>query len=1008
MPSLRPRSLLLLGTALVVGVAVPSHADPVTTSTLGWAINGTVSEVARSGNIAYVGGSFGSVAPTANLVFGFAAFSFDSATPVLPRLDINGRVRAVVALPGGGWLVGGEFSQVNGSSRGRLVKLLADGSVDAAFTATANGAVRALVVSGNRVFVGGDFTTVSSTSRDRLVALDAATGALDATFVPSFTGGTTPSIRALALSGTSVVVGGTFTMAGGMAHQNLAAVDATTGAVVGTFTGTADGRVAALAVAGADLIAAGEFVNIGGLARTGVARLDAATGAAIAGFDAQSNGNVSSVVVSGANVFVGGAFAQMGGASRSRLAQIAAATGVATTWNPGANANVEQMGLAGSVLVVAGQFTQVGGAERLRLAALDTTGTTNVALSWNPSLDSSADMLHVDGAGFVFAGGSFHYFGAVPRQNAAAIDLRTGDLLPWNPGPNGWVRALDIAGGTVYIGGDFTTIGGQSRHYIAALDGVTGVVSSWDPSPNSPVNGLQVADDVVFFVGNFTSVAAGSRGRGAAMHVNGTAGAWNPAADAEIEALFADGSRVYIGGTFDMVGGVARSKLAAVDSSLGTLVTAFAPSVTGSTPVVYRIDGQNGSVFFGGRFSAVNGSTRNSAAAVKGAPGAIDDGQLLGWNPDVSGQIYDLDAFGDNVYLAGNFGSVGGSSRPDIAMVDSLPNGGALGPWRPLDVQGGDVSVIDTSDTTVLFGGNLYDLNGLSIGAALYPEAGLNGIPSPPTTPRVQVRASTLTIAWAAPPLGARPTSYVIEGGTAPGLANLAAFSTGNAATSFSVPGLGAGTYYLRMRSASALGAGAASEEQAFVVGAAGCSGPPQAPLDLVATVAGSAVTLNWRAAPASIVSSYRLIIGATSGGSELGVADVGPGTTFSATAPSGAFFLRLFAVNACGVGAPSAETAVIVGSPVVPPVAPYGLAVQKVGGTLTFTWAAPSIGTSPFSYRLEAGSAPGLSNLATVPVGTTSFSAAGVPAGLYYVRVRAIGAGGTGPASNELVVQVP
>ena len=81
MPSLRPRSLLLLGTALVVGVAVPSHADPVTTSTLGWAINGTVSEVARSGNIAYVGGSFGSVAPTANLVFGFAAFSFDSATP---------------------------------------------------------------------------------------------------------------------------------------------------------------------------------------------------------------------------------------------------------------------------------------------------------------------------------------------------------------------------------------------------------------------------------------------------------------------------------------------------------------------------------------------------------------------------------------------------------------------------------------------------------------------------------------------------------------------------------------------------------------------------------------------------------------------------------------------------------------------------------------------------------------------------------------------------------------
>ena len=103
-----------------------------------------------------------------------------------------------------------------------------------------------------------------------------------------------------------------------------------------------------------------------------------------------------------------------------------------------------------------------------------------------------------------------------------------------------------------------------------------------------------------------------------------------------------------------------------------------------------------------------------------------------------------------------------------------------------------------------------------------------------------------------------------------------------------------------------------------------------------------------------------------------------------------------------------SPETVVVVGNPVVPPVAPYGLAVTKAGGTLTFAWAAPSIGTAPFSYRLEAGSAPGLSNLATVPVGATTFSAAGVPPGVYYIRVRAIGAGGVGPVSNELVVAVP
>ncbi len=1008
MPSLRLRSLLLRA-ALVVGIAVPSHADPLTTSTLGWAVNGIISEVARSGNIAYVGGSFNSVAPSPNLVFGFAAFSADSATPVLPRLDLNGRVRAVVALAGGGWLVGGEFTQVNGVSRNRLVKLLADGTVDAAFTASANNSVWALAVSGSTVYVGGKFTSFNSTSRDRLVRVNAATGALDPTFVPAFSGGTDPSVCALLVSGSRVVVGGTFTMASGVAHQNLAAIDATTGAEVAAFTGTADGRVAALALAGADLIAAGEFTTIGGLARTGVARLDGTTGTAVSGFNAQGNGHVTSVVVSGAHVFAGGEFSQLGGASRSRLAQVDAVTGVGTTWNPGANGDVEQIGLFGTTLVVAGHYTRIGSTDRLRLAALDTTRTTDMVLSWNPSLDSSADLLHVDGAGTVFAGGSFHYFGAVARQNLAAFDLTAGGLLNWNPGANGWVRALDIHDTTLFIGGDFSTIGGASRSHIAALDGVTGVVLPWTANPDQRVNGLMVLNDVVYFVGEFQHInGSTSRLRAAAVGVDGVARPWNPAADNTIETLFAVGNRVYLGGDFGMVGGVSRQRLAAVDTTLGAVETSFAPTVTGSNASVIRVDVLGDTVFFGGTFSMVNGSSRSNAAAVKGAPGTGDDGTLLGWNPNVGGPVYDIDAFDDDVYLAGGFSSVGGSSRPGIAMVDALAAGGALRVWRPVDVAGGSVSVIDASDTAVLFGGLLYDLNYLYIGAVLYPEAGLPGVPAAPTTPRARVRASALTIDWGAPPLGARPSSYVIEAGTGPGLSNIARAATGTTATTLSAAGLGPGTYYFRMRSQSSAGLSDVTAEQAFVVGAAGCTAPPAPPVDLTATVSGASVSLAWRAAPQSIVGSYRLIIGATSGGSEFGVADLGLVTSFSTTAPGGAFFLRLFAVNACGFGAPSAETAVIVGTPVVPPVQPYGLAVVRTGSTLSFTWAAPSIGTGPFTYRLEAGSAPGLSNLANVPVGATSFAAGGVPAGLYYVRVRAVGAGGTGPASNELVVLVP
>jgi hypothetical protein len=214
-------------------------------------------------------------------------------------------------------------------------------------------------------------------------------------------------------------------------------------------------------------------------------------------------------------------------------------------------------------------------------------------------------MLHVDAAGFVFAGGSFNYFGAVPRENLAAIDLATGGLLNWNPGANGWVRALDISGTTVFIGGDFLTIAGADRHYVAALDGVTGVASSWNPRPDNIVKGLQVLGSTVYFVGEFTHVGVTTaRGRGAAASLDGTVLPWNPAADDTIETLFAVGIRVYLGGT---PGGARRARCWRPGQHGGTAETSFAPSDSGSSASVIRVDVLGDSVFFGGRFSMFNG-----------------------------------------------------------------------------------------------------------------------------------------------------------------------------------------------------------------------------------------------------------------------------------------------------------------------------------------------------------------------------------------------------------------
>lgn len=98
----------------------------------------------------------------------------------------SGAVHAIAVQPDGKVLIGGEFVGYNFSARNRIARLNADGTLDLTFNAQggANLTVRTIAVqTDSLILVGGEFTSINGTARNRIARLHPS-GALDTTYNP--------------------------------------------------------------------------------------------------------------------------------------------------------------------------------------------------------------------------------------------------------------------------------------------------------------------------------------------------------------------------------------------------------------------------------------------------------------------------------------------------------------------------------------------------------------------------------------------------------------------------------------------------------------------------------------------------------------------------------------------------------------------------------------------------------------------------------------------------------
>ena len=209
--------------------------------------------------------------------------------------------------------IGGHFLAMGGVYRNYIAAVDTISGGVTPWNPWADGEVTALAVHGDVVYAGGDFCSIGGQARSHLAALDASTG-LATEWNPvieprpeEYASGP-PLVRALAVGGDTVYVGGAYFVIGGQERQGLAAVDANTGAVldwnpnpVGWWTFV---YAAALALRDRNLYVGGYFETIGGQNRYCLAAVDVATGQAT-GWDPSPNNGVWTLAASDSVAYAG-------------------------------------------------------------------------------------------------------------------------------------------------------------------------------------------------------------------------------------------------------------------------------------------------------------------------------------------------------------------------------------------------------------------------------------------------------------------------------------------------------------------------------------------------------------------------------------------------------------------------------------------------------------------------------------------------------------------------------